>query len=64
MQRGKFNHSPDNAAQKMNSNEMINMIQHGAQEIILTCDDEDEDMKANIDKIIDKSLKKTDELTK
>ena len=64
MQRGKFNHSPDNPTQKMNSNEMINMIQHGAQEIILTCDDEDEDMKANIDKIIDKSLKKTDELTK
>lgn len=38
------------------------MIQHGAQEIILTCDKEDEDMKANIDSIIEKSLKKTEVL--
>jgi len=40
------------------------MIQHGAQEIILTCDKDDEDMKNNIDEIIDKSLKKTEELEK
>lgn len=30
MQRGKFNHSEGTANQKLNSNEMINMIQHGA----------------------------------
>ena len=40
------------------------MIQHGAQEIILTCDNEDEDMKANIDNIIEKSMKKTQEIEK
>lgn len=41
------------------------MIQHGAQEIILTCDKEDdEDMKNNLDTIIEKSLKKTQELEK
>ena len=38
------------------------MIQHGAQEIILTCDNEDVDMKHKIDSIIEKSMKKTDEL--
>lgn len=58
MQRGKFNH---NEEKKVNSDEMINMIQHGAQEIILNCDKEDdEDMKNNLDQIIEKSLKKTE----
>ena len=38
MQRGKFNHKESNAQNKVNSDEMLNMIQHGAQEIILTCD--------------------------
>lgn len=58
MQRGKFNHQESN--QKINANDMLNMIQHGAQEIILTCDKDDEDMKADIDQIINKSLKKTE----
>lgn len=60
MQRGKFNQKE--STNKVGSDEMLNMIQHGAQEIILTCDDDDEDMKANLDKIIDKSMKKTEEL--
>lgn len=38
------------------------MIQHGAQEIIRTCNEEDEDMKSNIDKIIEQSMKKTEEM--
>lgn len=63
MQRGKFSHNDGNS--KAGAAEVLNMIQHGAQEIILTCDQEDdEDMKANIDKIIDKSLKKTEEIEK
>lgn len=37
------------------------MIQHGAQEIILTCDQEGEDLKASLDDIIERSLKKTEE---
>jgi hypothetical protein len=60
MQRGKFSHSE--TPNKVGSEEVLNMIQHGAQEIILTCDNEDVDMKANIDSIIEKSMKKTDEL--
>lgn len=55
MQRGKFNHSNDNANAKIHQEEMLNMIQHGAQEIIHTCDDEDEDMETNIDRILEKS---------
>lgn len=42
MQRGKFNHKESNAQNKVNQDEMLNMIQHGAQEIILTCDQDDE----------------------
>lgn len=63
MQRGKFNNQQDNA-NKVGADEMLTMIQHGAQEIILTCDDDDVDMKKNLDQIIDKSLKKTEELEK
>jgi len=40
------------------------MIKHGAQDIIHTCDDEDEDMAANIDKILAKSEEKTNEINK
>jgi len=40
------------------------MIQHGAQEIILSCDKDEEDMKANLDEIISQSLKKTEEFEK
>lgn len=47
---------------KASPDEMINMIQHGAQEIILSCDQDDADMKQSIEQIIDKSLKKTEEL--
>lgn len=62
MQRGKFNHN-DN--QKVNSDEMMNMIQYGAQEIIHTCDKEDdEDIKNNIDAIIAKSQQKTEKFEK
>ena len=43
---------------------MLNMIKHGAQDIIHTCDDEDEDMAANIDKILAKSEEKTNEINK
>jgi hypothetical protein len=60
MQRGKFSHEDNN--KKVGSEEVLNMITHGAQEIILTCDNEDEDMKANIDSIIEKSMKKTEEI--
>mmetsp|Transcript_40485 Transcript_40485/g.61744 ORF Transcript_40485/g.61744 Transcript_40485/m.61744 type:complete len:335 (+) Transcript_40485:1693-2697(+) len=61
MQRGKFNASNDKE-NKVASDEVLTMIKHGAQEIIHTCDQEDEDMKANIDKIIEKSMKKTEEI--
>lgn len=64
MQRGKFNSGNEKEANKMGTNEVLNIIQHGAQEIIHTCDQEDEDMKANIDKIIQKSMKKTEEIEK
>ena len=40
---------------------MISMIQHGASEIILSCDQEGEDLKASLDDIIERSLKKTEE---
>ena len=36
MQRGKFNHNE--AEKRLGGDEMLNMITHGAQEIILTCD--------------------------
>lgn len=61
MQRGKFNHNTENA-NKMGQDEMLSMIKYGAQEIILTCDEENEEnMKDHIDKIIENSLIKTEE---
>jgi len=48
MQRGKFSNQTDNP-NKVSADEMLNMIQHGAQEIILTCDEDDVDMKTHID---------------
>lgn len=61
MQRGKFNQSDSKKKNKVSADEMISMIQHGAQEIILSCDQEAEDLKANLDEIIQQSLKKTEE---
>lgn len=61
MQRGKFSHQTPNDA-KVGSTEVLSMIQHGAQEIIRTCNEEDEDIKKNIDKIIEQSMKKTEEM--
>ena len=40
---------------------MMSIIQHGAHEILLNADEE-EDMKVELDSIIEKSLKKTAEL--
>ena len=62
MQRGKFSHDSTNKEKKVDATEVLSMIQHGAQEIIRTCNEEDEDIKANIDKIIESSMKKTDQI--
>ena len=40
---------------------MMSIIQHGAHEILLNADEE-EDMKVELDSIIEKSMKKTAEL--
>ena len=52
MQGGKFNQANDSKKQKMDANEMLKMIRHGAQHIINTCEDEEENMEANIDQIL------------
>ena len=63
MQRGKFNH--EDKDKKVSADEMLNMIKHGAQEIILSCNQEDDqNMKDHIDQIIEDSLKKTEKLEK
>ena len=63
MQRGKFNH--EDKDKKVGADEMLNMIKHGAQEIILSCNQEDDqNMKDHIDQIIEDSLKKTKKLEK
>ena len=63
MQRGKFNH--EDKDKKVGADEMLNMIKHGAQEIILSCNQEDDqNMKDHIDQIIEDSLKKTEKLEK
>lgn len=38
MQRGKFNQSDSKKRNKVNADDMFAMIQHGAQEIILSCE--------------------------
>mgnify|MGYP000986053127 FL=1 len=63
MQRGKFNH--EDKDKKVSADEMLSMIKHGAQEIILSCNQEDDqNMKDHIDQIIEDSLKKTERLEK
>ena len=63
MQRGKFNH--EDKDKKVGADEMLSMIKHGAQEIILSCNQEDDqNMKDHIDQIIEDSLKKTEKLEK
>jgi hypothetical protein len=63
MQRGKFNH--EDKDKKVSGDEMLSMIRHGAQEIILSCNQEDDqNMKDHIDQIIEDSLKKTEKLEK
>lgn len=66
MQKGKFNNSgsnQDNNPGKMGAQEMLQMIKYGAQEIILT-EQEGQSMEANIDSIIEHSLKRTEEINK
>lgn len=63
MQRGNFSHSKPNGDVKVGASEVLNMIQHGAQEIIRTCnDEEEEDMYKKLDQIIENSMKKTEDL--
>ena len=62
MSGGKFNQATDKKEQKMGADEMLKMIKHGYQDIIHTCDGEDEDMAANIDSILKKSEEKTEEI--
>lgn len=56
MQRGQFTHK-DKKNQEANADEMMQIIEHGAQEILVNCDDED--MKLNLDEIIEKSMQRT-----
>ena len=64
MQKGKFTHQSA-GADKVSAQEMMSMIKYGAQEIILAEQQLDGSVnEANIDKIIDHSLKKTAEINK
>lgn len=64
MQKGKFGAGGnDNNPNKMNAQEMLSMIKYGAQEIILH-EQEGQSMDANIDGIIERSMKKTEEINK
>ncbi|CDW88930.1 probable global transcription activator snf2l1 isoform 2 [Stylonychia lemnae] len=63
MQKGKFGGGNDNNPNKMNAQEMLQMIKYGAQEIILT-EQDGQLMDENIDSIIEHSMKRTDEINK
>lgn len=62
MQKGKFSHSTSDNPNKVSASDMISMIKYGAQEIILT--EQDGNISADIDNIMDHSLKKTEEINK
>jgi hypothetical protein len=63
MQKGKFNYQAHGSdPNKINAQEMQQMIKFGAQEIIHANSDQLQDIEANIDQIIDYSLKRTEEL--
>lgn len=62
MQKGKFNaNANDNNPSKINAQEMLSMIKFGAQEIILT-EQEGVYTEADIDGIINHSVKRTEEI--
>lgn len=63
MQKGKFNYQAHGSdPNKINAQEMQQMIKFGAQEIIHTNSEQQQDIEANIDQIIDYSLKRTEEI--
>jgi hypothetical protein len=65
MQKGKFNYQAHGSdPNKINAQEMQQMIKFGAQEIIHANSDQLQDIEANIDQIIDYSLKRTEELNR
>ncbi len=65
MQKGRFNYSGGNQdnPNKINAQEMQQIIKFGAQEIILN-EQDGQSMEANIDQIIEHSLKRTEEMNK